>query len=180
MYSDFEFVGEVLAEYQRTVASACSRGAAFGQATPGHRASAVAAGNNFLGFVDKEIVASPRPLANYVFGLNAAETDGILETPYLEGDLVRLVDCDVIEVETGSGFLKTSSTGALSTSTAVGVGIGFDTDGKFMVAQAEQAIHFVVEANSGLSNSTLAVRNGGTFRLRLRRAKGHRYIAAAA
>jgi hypothetical protein len=180
MYSDFEFVGEVLHTYQRTVAAAAARGHARGQATPDHRASVVAAGANFLGFLRHDVVAAPRPLANDVFGLNAAETDGILEGVKLEGDLCEIVDCDVIEVETGSGFIKTSSTGALSTSTAVGAAIGFDTDGKFMAAQPEQAVHFLVEANSGLSSSTLAVRNGGTFRLRLRRAKGHAYIAAAA
>lgn len=97
------------------------------------------AGQNFLGFLERDCTVAGPTLADHVY-------PGRLELPYKVGQKVTLIKAAAVEAE-GLDRIMTSGTGLLSSSTAVGTKISFRA-GKFAAAQSGEIAYFTLAANN--------------------------------
>lgn len=124
------------------------RGTAAGAAGGGYQstqdilAAVLASGNNFLGFLTRDVADQGPSLFEVDIPTNP------LALPFTAGLECTLEKADEVECES-SLYIQTSGTGAITASTALGTNLSF-TNGKFYVAQSGDTAFFELTGNSGL------------------------------
>lgn len=102
-----------------------------------------ASGSNFLGFLTRDVVDNGPTLSEIILPTNP------LALPFTAGDECSLEKAEEVECE-GTLYIKTSGTGAITSSTAIGTNLSFDGLGRFYVAQSGDTAFFELTGNSGL------------------------------
>jgi hypothetical protein len=115
------------------------RGTALGPHATLPENADLADGQNWLGFVDRDVTPSGPVLGDSVY-------PNRLELPYTLGGYVSIEKADEVEAE-GPTFLLTSGVGALTNLTAVDTPVSFD-GGRFYAAQGSDQKWFRVSANN--------------------------------
>lgn len=155
MLSNFEIRREHPGKnISRVFESTGSRGLALGPHASDVTKAIVADGDQFLGFLTRDVTADGAVLADHVY-------PGRLELPFKSGGEVALEKADEIEVEGeagNAGLLITSGTGAIATNTAVGTALSFSA-GKLYQAQGADQVFYRLSGQ-------ITPLNGGTVRIR--------------
>ena len=139
------------------------RGTAIGAASveggaPDIYAAEPASGNNFLGFLTRDVVDQGPTLLEIDIPTQP------LALPFTAGQECSAEKGEEVECE-GTQYIRTSGTGAISASTAIGTKLSFDGYGRFYVAQNTDTAYFTLTGNSGLAGSTLAPSVAGNLRI---------------
>ena len=155
MLSNFEIRREHPGKnISRVFDSTGSRGLALGPDASDVTKAAVADGDQFLGFLTRDVTSTGPVLGDHVY-------PGRLELPFVAGGEVTLEKADEVEVEgeaANAGLVVTSGTGAITTDTAVGTGLSF-YGGKWREVQTGEIAFY------RLSGQITPV-NGGSVRFR--------------
>lgn len=130
------------------------RGLALGPDPSDSTKAVVADGDQFLGFLTRDVTTDGPVLADHVY-------PGRLELPFKSGSEVSLEKADEVEVEGeagNAGLLVTSGTGAITTGSTVGTALSF-SGGKLYAAQGSDQVFYRLSAQ-------LTPVNGGAVRIR--------------
>lgn len=145
--------------------SAAVRGFAVGAHATDPETAIAAAGDNFYGFLSREVKAAGPGLREAVLGVGSGDTG--LANAVVAGEFSAVIDPDMVEIE-GTDYVKTSGVGELiDGNVAVGTKVTW-ASGLCRVAQSGEKGTHMIMANSAISGSGFASANGG-IRLRLKR-----------
>lgn len=145
--------------------SAAVRGFAVGAHATDPETAIAASGDNFLGFLSRQVKATGPGLREAVLGVGSGDTG--LANAVLAGEYSAIIDPEQVEIE-GTDYIKTTGAGEeIDANSIVGTKVSW-VNGLCQEAQAgEKGTHMII-ANSAVASSAFASVNGG-LRLRLKR-----------
>lgn len=123
--------------------SVAPRGLALGAHPTDKTKFALADNDNFLGFLERDIISGGATLADRMFG-RTSDTPVGFECPYAPGDDVTVRKAYEVEME-GSDYILLTGTGSISATTPVGETLAF-LQGKLRVAQSGEVVNATLMA----------------------------------